>query len=259
MQLGTSLSSRRASDAITEIEIRIEPRLVLGYLLTTIRIVPVQDKERKKNMARESVFSSLHGELSTRKSAPKVNRPWLAFIFASDFYRLLYFWRNLFFSRFFHDDEARRSAVDGADFREKSDQRSPSEVKRMNIYRARCIKPVLCMYRKRNCFLRDRQPLPGNSFDFHDCRTLPFPRCFFVRKRDKCFAAKEPAAACRSRSVRKNSSTVQGWTLTNAVVPDNAVINRDANYREGIHHAVRWENNESVNSRENKTTRIPGK
>lgn len=134
-------------------------------------------------MARESVFSSLHGELSTRKSAPKVNRPWLAFIFASDFYRLLYFWRNLFFSRFFDDDEARRSAVDGADFREKSDQRSPSEVKRMNIYRPRCIKPVLCMYRKRNCFLRDRQPLPGNSFDFHDCRTLPFPRCFFVRNK----------------------------------------------------------------------------
>lgn len=130
-------------------------------------------------MARESVFSSLHGELSTRKSAPKVNRPWLAFIFASDFYRLLYFWRNLFFSRFLDDDEARRSAVDGADFREKSDQRSPSEVKRMNIYRPRCIKPVLCMYRKRNCFLRDRQPLPGNSFDFHDCRTLPFPRLLF--------------------------------------------------------------------------------
>lgn len=76
MQLGTSLSSRRASDAITEIEIRIEPRLVLGYLLTAIRVVPVQDEERKKHGQRICLFfvarRTFHAKISPQSKSAVV-------------------------------------------------------------------------------------------------------------------------------------------------------------------------------------------
>ena len=105
-----------------------------------------------------------------------------------------------------------------------------------------------CVFRK----LRPDEPplsIENSRTSNNEVRAMKKSRSYRRIKRRR---VKQLLVAHSSEKFKRSRSRMK--FLKRCRAPDNAVINRGANYREGIHHALRWENNEPVNSRDRKKT-----
>lgn len=179
----------------------------------------------------------------------KLNRPWSPFIYfrARSYLPELYFWPTLFFSRFLRRRTTPNLAPPDVDFSRETRPRS-SGIKTYEYLTDRAVlnlsyacTPPPSPFPKRNCLLWDPVVLHRKIHsDFSGPEQGFFRQHGQQRPRNATSVShRERSNRCSSladRGGRRNKNSKRRPTFSNSGVLDNEVINRDANYREGIHH-----------------------
>lgn len=177
----------------------------------------------------------------------KLNRPWSPFIYfrARSYLPELYFWPTLFFSRFLRRRMTPNLAPPDVDFSRETRPRS-SGIKTYEYLTDRAVLNLsyactpLPLPEEKLPLMGPGGLAPENSLGFFWSRARLFSptRSTKATERDKCLppGKKQPLLVARRSRREEDKNSKRRPTFSNSGVLDNEVINRDANYREGIHH-----------------------